>query len=138
MARWVVHRPGSKVPLNPATLRNASVTDPHTWSDYAAARATGLPLGYVLGAGIGCIDLDHCLEGEGPTRQAEQVLDSHPGAWVEVSPSGTGLHIWGLAPEAPGTRRTINGLSIETYSVARYVTITGRTWRKGSLRPLQV
>lgn len=82
----------------------------------------------MLGDGIGCFDLDHCLTGSILSRSAEAFLRNTPPTYVEVSPSGTGLHAWGLLPEGPGTRRKVGQLSIERYSRSRYITITGRRW----------
>lgn len=124
----------TKVPLTVAG-RAASSTDPHTWSDFASAKAstTGTGLGFVLnGDGVSVIDLDHCLSGGKPTPQAQAVLALFPAAWVEVSPSGDGLHIWGTAPAGTGRRTVIDGLSLEFYSTGRYMTVTGNTWRSGN------
>lgn len=123
--------------------RNAKVNDPATWSTFSAAESStvGSGLGFVLnGDGIAVIDLDHCLEGGKPTAAAQRVLDLFPGAWVEASPSGTGLHIWGTAPSAPGRKTTtIDGLHLEFYTRDRYMTITGDTYRPGGLdTPLYV
>ena len=78
---------------------------------------------------MACIDIDHCLVDGVPDARAREVLDRCPGAYVEVSPSGDGLHVWGLAPERPG-RRTGR---FEVYSVGRFVTVTGRVFRPGRL-----
>lgn len=128
-ARWVRHT--NKRPITP-TGAPASSTDPATWSSYAAVNRSnaGDGIGFVLGAGIACIDLDHCLDQHGrPNAVSRAVLDRVRGAYVEVSPSGTGLHVWGYAPEQRGRRR--NG--IEVYSVGRYITVTGRVYRPGRL-----
>lgn len=132
--RWDLFR-GRKLPLQASSNRAASSTDPHTWTDYAAARTStvGRGLGFVLGAGIGCIDLDHCITERGLSPLAERVLAENPSAWVERSQSGTGLHVWGLLPEAPGRRRK----DIEVYSRARYIAL-GETYRPGGLAPLVV
>lgn len=125
----------TKVPLTLAG-RAASSTDPRTWSDFASAKAStlGQGLGFVLnGDGVSVIDLDHCLIDGKPTPQAQAVLALFPAAWVEVSPSGDGLHIWGTAPAGPGRRIILDGLAVEFYSTGRYMTVTGNTWRSGNL-----
>ena len=127
--RWVRWTPAvrggrkTKVPLQPDG-QAASTTDPGTWSRYAQVRAHSRK-GFVLGGGIGCIDLDHCLVDGTPTDAARRFLDSLPETYTEISPSGDGLHLWFRMPEAPGTKRTVDGLSVETYSVSRYITVTG-------------
>src|SRR5690606_32158534 len=102
--RWVRHDRKRPVTVDG---RPASSTDPSTWSTYTAAtRSTvGDGLGFVLGGGIACLDLDHCLTDGRPDQRALDVLARVPGAYVEVSPSGDGLHVWGTAPERPGRRR---------------------------------
>lgn len=112
--------------------RPASSTDPRTWSTYReAARATvGDGLGFVLGDGIACLDLDNCLDERGrPDARARAILDRVPDAYVEISPSGRGLHIWGVAPEQPGRRR----IAYEAYSTGRYITVTGNVYQPGRL-----
>lgn len=128
-ARWVRHE--AKRPITPDG-RPASSTDPSTWSTYrAAARAkTGDGLGFVLGDGIACLDIDHCLDSQGrPDARARAILARVPDAYVEVSPSGRGLHVWGVAPEQPGRRHK----DYEVYSVDRYITVTGHVYRPGRL-----
>lgn len=134
--RWV-RRSAQKVPL---TIHGtpASSTDPSTWSSYLEARASsvGAGLGYIVGDGIGCLDLDHCLNAGEPTAAAQALLERYPDNYIEISPSGDGLHVWGLLDEAAGTKRTIDGLAIETYSRDRYITITGNVYQPGRLAPL--
>lgn len=85
-------------------------------------------LGFVLGDGIGCIDLDHCIIDGRLTAWAIEILDSLPTTYTEVSPSGAGLHVWGLIPERPGRKVRRDGHSVETYSTGRYITVTGNRW----------
>jgi len=106
----------------------ASSTDPSTWVPFAKV-AGSARRGFVLGAGIGCIDLDHCLIDGEPTAAAAAFLATLPPTYIEISPSGDGLHVFGYLPERSGTKRTVEGLSIETYSVGRYMTVTGRPFR---------
>lgn len=89
----------------------------------------GHGVGFVLGDGFACLDLDHCLVDGRPNTLARRVLRECAGAYVEVSPSGTGLHVWGWAPECKGSRK--NG--IEAYSVGRYITVTANVYRAGGL-----
>lgn len=108
--------------------RPASSTDPRTWASHAEAVASsvGVGLGFVLGEGIGCIDIDHCITDGVIDARALQLVADTDHFYVEVSPSGEGLHIWHHAKEGRGTRRTENGLHVERYSVGRYITVTGR------------
>ena len=116
--------------------RAASVIDPNTWTDHEAVKGStiGAGMGFVLnGDGLACIDLDHCLIDGKPTEAAQRLLDRFPTAWVEVSPSGTGLHVWGSAKAQPGRRTVIDGLNVEFYTRERYLTVTGDTYRAGGV-----
>ena len=123
--RWIRHR--SKVPIT-AQGYAASSTNPLTWTDYqtASTATVGDGLGFVLnGDGIVCIDLDHCFDGR-PNAEAQALIDSLPDTYIEVSPSGTGLHIWAYAALERGRRFNRNGLSVEIYPNGRYLTVTGQ------------
>lgn len=126
--RWVRHT-ATKVPLA-VDGRAASSTDPRTWTDYATARRSrhGAGLGFVLdGDGVVCIDLDHCLNGDGTVAAwARAILDRCPPTYIEISPSGDGLHIWGTGTVRHGRRLTLTGGTAEIYGTGRYITITGR------------
>lgn len=132
--RWV-RRNKRKMPIT-VTGRNASSTNPETWASYSEARRStaGVGLGFVLGEGVGCIDLDHCfIDGE-LADWAQEIVDSCPSTYMEVSPSGDGLHIWGLLPEGAGRKIRDGERNVEFYSVGRYITVTGE--RFGSVSSL--
>jgi primase-polymerase (primpol)-like protein len=122
-----------KVPLR-LNGRNASSTSPGTWAAYAAARdsSTGAGLGFVLDDnGIACIDLDHCLAGGRLAPWAAEILAALPPTYVEVSPSGTGLHVWGYGTVGIGQKiRRDDGACIEVYDRGRYMTVTGNRWQR--------
>ena len=105
----------------------ASSTDPATWCSYrdAVRSRAGAGLGFVLaGEGIACVDLDHCLDGGRVAPWAQEILDRFPATYVEVSPSGGGLHIWGLATVGKGRRLRVDGGTVEVYDRGRYMTVT--------------
>lgn len=135
--RWVRYD-HKKRPLDAITGTLASSTDPTTWASHTEATHSshGVGSGFVLGEGIGCIDLDHVIHEGDLMPEAAAFISAYPGSYIEVSPSGNGLHIWGLAPEAPGTRRQEQGISVERYSAGRYITITGKIYQHGTLLPL--
>ncbi|MBC9954933.1 DNA primase [Leucobacter sp. cx-42] len=135
--RWIRHS-AEKKPVDAITGATASSTDPSTWATYAEADTSphGAGLGFVLGDGIACIDLDHVITDEELHPAAAELVSHYPSNYIEVSPSGTGLHIWGLSPERPGTRRIENGISVERYSSGRYITITKNVYQAGTLLPL--
>lgn len=124
-ARWI-RREKSK---RPVTLdgRPASSTNAATWCSFKAAEASkvGAGLGFVLGDGIGCIDLDHCfIDGE-LAGWAQSIVDRCPPTFMEVSQSGEGLHIFGLLPEGPGRNIRRGDANVEFYSKGRYIAVTG-------------
>ncbi|MFB8071143.1 DNA primase [Streptomyces californicus] len=133
--RWI-RRSSTKVPLTAGDMP-ASSTDPRTWSSYkdAAASSAGVGLGFVLSDvdDIVCLDLDHCLDpltGRLAPWAAAIIRDAGT-TYVEVSPSGDGLHIWGRANVRQGRRiRRPDGTAVEIYGTGRYIAMTGR--RHGS------
>ena len=63
---------------------------------------------------ITCIDLDNCIAPNGAfngNAQQRAVLDAaeHAGAFVELSPSGNGLHVWGAPRTGPTARLSCRG-----------------------------
>lgn len=125
-ARWI-RRTSTKRPITVAG-QPASSTDPATWSTFAEAKASsaGVGLGFVLGDGIGCIDLDHCFGGGALADWAAEYIRSvsEPVVFAEVSQSGEGVHLFIEAPEAPG-RKIRDGRNIERYTAGRYIAVTG-------------
>lgn len=118
----------------PLTLSGtaASSMNPETWATFRAASVSsiGAGLGFVLnGDGIVCIDIDHCIVGGRPTRAAETFLASLPPTFIEVSPSGDGLHVWGTGRVERGRRTKHAGLWLEVYGTGRYITVTGVRFR---------
>jgi primase-polymerase (primpol)-like protein len=129
-ARWI-RRTATKVPVTIGGMP-ASSTDLSTWSMYddAVASTVGVGLGFVLnGDGIVCLDLDHCLNpltGRLAPWAAAIVRDAGT-TYVEVSPSGDGLHIWGRADVRQGRKlRRPDGTAVEIYGTGRYIAMTGR------------
>ncbi|AWY06449.1 hypothetical protein PBI_COLLEEN_1 [Corynebacterium phage Colleen] len=110
----------------------ASSTDAQTWTSHE--EVVGGPHGVMLGGGLACIDLDHCLSARGKLAPwAREIIDAVPGAVVERSVSKRGIHIFGLLPEAPGRRRG----RAEVYSRARFIRTTEDIYRVGKIIDLQ-
>lgn len=123
--------------MSPTDGFPASSTDPSSWGSHGQAIQASRRVGYVLGAGVGCIDLDHAILSDGNlTDGARQIVDLYAGNWIEISPSGDGLHIWGIAPPLKGVRRVWRGQAVEFYSTGRYITVTGKAFQRGNLLPL--
>jgi primase-polymerase (primpol)-like protein/predicted nucleic acid-binding Zn ribbon protein len=118
-----------------------SVTDSSHWSTFedAIGSHAGDGVGFVLnGDGIVCLDLDDCVVDGVPTVAAQKFLDEFPGAYVEFSPSGRGLHVWGRGFMDRGRRFTLDGLKVEAYPDGRYITVTGDVFRSGGLPVLDL
>lgn len=114
--------------------RAASSTDPQTWTDFKTVSSQDR-IGYVLGGKVDgqlvvCVDLDHCFTADGSlTAGATDLLEDFPATWCEVSPSGDGLHVWGLTDERPDRCVfTHKGQPVEVYVDGRYLTVTKRLW----------
>ena len=127
--RWVRRSP-RKVPLRVDGRGAAASTDPSTWSSYeAAARSkVGVGLGFVLnGDGVVCLDLDHCIDERGQVAAwAQRILDACPPTFVEVSPSGRGLHIWGRGSLRGGRVIRDGEVRVEAYATGRYIAMGRR------------
>lgn len=114
-----------KIPVSPSG-RAVSVTDPESWGDYFDTLWTrrGDGLGFVLGEGIGGLDLDDSIDSSGRVAGwAQEVLDANPNTFKEVSQSGRGLHVWGHMDEAPGRVIRDGVRKIEVYSVGRFLAL---------------
>lgn len=130
LPRWT--RADRKRPIT-TTGEPASTTNPATWTTHADVTRDGLPgtgIGFMLGDGIGCIDLDDAILTDGTIKPwAVDILDAAPGAWSEISQSGHGIHIFGYLP--PGRGKVLG--NIEIYSQHRFIAVTGNTLRPGRL-----
>lgn len=123
-----------KVPTDPRTGHACDPHDPSQWMTFEQASATGLRVGMVLTDAdpYFLLDLDDCrdpLTGEWHP-EALRIAGMFPGAAMEVSVNGTGLHIMGVAdPLALGPRKhkfgTVErpGNWCEYYSTKRFVAL---------------
>ncbi|WP_233598042.1 hypothetical protein [Comamonas sp. BIGb0124] len=141
-SRWVVWK-GPKVPYCATAINSAaSVTDPSTWASFPQAQAAyeegGYSgVGFVLnGDGLVGIDLDGCVHGGRPEPAALALLERIGCGYVEVSPSGTGLRSFGYAGAPTRCKGRVDGISVELYATARYLTVTGRVLQSGPLSAL--
>ena len=119
----------TKVPVDPATNRFASTTDPETWTDFATARehatANDLGIGFVFTDAdpIVGVDLDDCRDPEdGSLSDWAEDIVNRLDSFTEVSPSGTGLHVL-VKGELPDGRNRHG--DVELYDDARFFTVTG-------------
>lgn len=153
LPRWVTWRAEAKgegqkeakIPYAPGLPNTrASSTDSDTWGTFAQAEAsfydgdrTGV--GFVLNNdGLVGVDIDHCIDPEGTIHpDALSMLDWLGAAYVERSPTGTGIRAFGYAPPLDrGVRGKVGALDVELYSTGRYLTVTGDTIKTGPLSAL--
>lgn len=116
-----------KLPVNPRTGQVCDAHDPGAWMYAAEVRALGLPLAFVFTKGdpFFFIDIDHCLEDDAWSQKALDICAQFPGCAMEISQSGTGLHIFGTMPEVlpHSNKNTVEDL--ELYTSGRFVALTG-------------
>ena len=136
----------TKVPKNPKTCGNASTALSGTWGSFAQAKTyytghldTIEGIGYVFteGNGVVGIDIDHCIEDGHIIGKEIQELVDRCGSYVELSPSGTGLHMYVKGKWNGDGRKNNNlggGMAIEVYPSKRFFTVTGYAY--GDARPL--
>ncbi|MCW5669399.1 MAG: AAA family ATPase [Hydrogenophaga sp.] len=122
-----------KVPVHPVTLQPVDAHAPSMWvdADTACARATGLGAPYLVGFsfqpgnGLFFIDIDGALQADGAwSPLAQQLCARFPGAAVEVSQSGKGLHIIARGSAPPHACKNVP-LGIELYTEYRGAALTG-------------
>lgn len=117
----------TKIPYQ-ITGAKASSTEPETWNTFqeVVAHQDGYAgLGFVVQqkSGIVFVDLDHCVNPEtGVVDDWAAGIVEMLNSYAEVSPSGTGLHIWVRGVLPPGGRK--RG-SLEMYDSGRFGTATG-------------
>ena len=124
----------TKVPFTPGTLRRASSADLMGWRTFSEALAAyeageppydGIGFCFCSGDPFAGIDLDDCRNPQSGeiAPWAQGIIDSVQEGYVEVSPSGTGIHVIVEGTVRGGGMR--KG-PIELYSQTRFFTITGR------------
>jgi primase-polymerase (primpol)-like protein len=109
----------------------ASSTKPYTWASHAevSASTAGDGMGIMLGDGVGCYDLDHCLVDGRLTDVHRQIVDeiSAPILFVEVSVSGRGIHVFTDEPASHSTQGPWGG----HYTHSRFIRMTGEAFDLG-------
>lgn len=106
--------------------------DPQHWMDYATAAATVAVFGEGWGIGfvftenddLWFLDIDGCLIDGQWSQLAVSLCQMFAGAYIEVSGSRTGLHIFGSG-KPPAHKSRNQALGLEFYSSGRFVALTG-------------
>ena len=127
----------AKVPLSPVTFEPANPHDSATWLSHgvASSQARLLNLGEAGPYGAGfvltgadpffCLDIDGAATDGGEWSPIVQELISQlPGCAVEISVSGTGLHLWGTySGPAPVHQCKDISRGIELYTALRFIAL---------------
>lgn len=133
----------TKVPYSPTSGKGASSTAPTDWGTYDQALEFQQRFGM---AGIGFvfterdpfffIDMDKALQAGAWSQLAQEMCARFPGAAIEVSQSGTGLHIIGSGRAPDGHKNKNTTLKIELYTKERFVALTGTHATGSVLAPM--
>jgi hypothetical protein len=121
----------AKMPYSPIHGGKASSTNPAEWSSYddavKYASATGMGVGFVFTSSdpFFFLDVDKALHAGQWSQLAQELCARFAGAAVEVSQSGTGLHIIGMYSAQPEHRKKNVPLGLELYTQERFVALTG-------------
>lgn len=120
-----------KIPYSPVHGHKASSTNPADWGTYEQARAfqTANNMG-----GIGFVfterdpfwflDIDKAWDGARWSMIATELCARLSGVAVEISQSGTGLHLIGTGPIPPDHKNRNIPLGLELYTKERFVALT--------------
>jgi primase-polymerase (primpol)-like protein len=125
-------KPGGKfgkVPIDPKSGKNASTTNATTWGSFDGAlarmqqnRLAGIGFVFTDSGYVG-VDIDHCRDPESGaiSFEATETIKSLD-TYAEVSPSGSGVHVFGRG-KLPGKGRRKG--NVEIYDTGRFFTVTG-------------
>ena len=129
------NRPGKtdKLPVDP---RSGTVIDPHNpahWlsREEASSPTYGLAMETSEAAALLFLDLDHAYADGAWSPLAVDLVNRLNGCYVEVSYSGTGLHVIGRGRIPPHSTKN-TPLGLELYSRLRFCALTG-THARGSM-----
>lgn len=118
----------TKIPINAKTFGNAMSNNPDTWCTYEyvyknfdKSKVNGAGFMLPLDKSITMIDLDHCIENGKINQFALNIMNCFKDTYIEISQSGTGIHIFVLG----GVEKSVKTTEIEIYSEKRFCALTG-------------
>ncbi|PIR83675.1 hypothetical protein COU18_03275 [Candidatus Kaiserbacteria bacterium CG10_big_fil_rev_8_21_14_0_10_51_14] len=137
---WVLYQlitlPDGRTDKVPKALsgHNAKPNDPSTWSTFPeadAARKHFSGVGVMFADKVLGVDLDHCIvDGAVSPEITEFIEKAH--TYTEISPSGTGLHVYFLLTGPVTLERNKaprgKGADYECYTTGRWFTYTENPW----------
>src|SRR5699024_3836922 len=104
--------------------RNASSTNPATWTSWDAVKesSAGDGFGVMLGDGLACIDLDHCFDDAGARLPwASSAIESVKPVFIERSLSGDGVHVFHEQEPVKFRREVFGDGQVEWFSHSRFI-----------------
>ena len=129
----------TKIPYSPNYDGKASSTNPNTWATFGKAESKfNANKGFYNGLGVAIsleyelifIDIDHCIHDGVLSEIAEEALSVFDNQYVEVSQSGSGVHILALGTIPKSFKNSKNG--VEIYSEKRFCSLTGNRLTMGN------
>lgn len=136
-AQPIPDKPGkfNKFPCHWQTGAVCDAQDPANWTTFDVALAMAAAHDRGHGGGVGFVftqadpfffaDIDGCAQPDGTwSPLALSILARFPGACVEVSHSGRGLHVIGQGTPVPHAKKN-TPLNLELYTEGRFVALTG-------------
>lgn len=117
----------------------ASSTNPNTWTTFdrvvkkleqTGEEFNGIGICVSEANRLLFIDVDHCINEEGIVNEVGTDIINHMrDQFIEVSQSGSGLHILALGEIPKSFKNSKNG--VEMYNKGRFIAMTGRAIREG-------
>ncbi len=149
LPNWVLWKHSGKdgrkvrLPIDAKNRRLAKSNDSSTWAtfgeaiqEYLTGRFDGISFAFAKGAGMFGIDLDSCISDDGEIAPWAEKIVADFGTYAEVSPSGTGIKLWGygdhnetgityqVGDPVEGRKQA----AIELYGHGRFFAVTGQLW----------
>lgn len=136
LRRWTLHRAeaakdggkSQKVPYQ-RNGQHASSTNAATWADFSSVVPVpkgfdGISFALCAEDGLVCVDIDGCRDPEnGQIEPWAQAIVDKLNSYTEISPSGTGLHIFVKGTIPKNSHR--HGSRVEMYSDKKIMATTG-------------
>lgn len=129
----------TKVPYSGKYDGRASSSNPNTWTTFdcvmsklerTGSKYNGIGVCVHKSHRLIFIDIDHCVDADGQISDHALDIVKHMDAqFVELSQSGSGLHILALGEIPKSFKNSRNG--VEMYNDRRFVAMTGRAIRRG-------
>jgi len=130
-----------KAPIDPKTGAWTNAHDPKNWLTfedalkYSKENNLGIGFDFTKDLGYVFIDLDHVLENGVIKNQRIKEIVENADTFIEISPSGGGLHLFFKCFNFDFDSTRLKDLPIEIYTDARYSTFTGVPY--GELKPIR-